>query len=89
MKTHVATLARAHGSRIQHLLVPGTKQTQCGKDATLMARWAPADAKADSCVRETCQACRAEAEKPHRCTVCGSTAPHHVAYVLEYGICVI
>lgn len=26
---------------------------------------------------------------PLRCSACGSTAPHHVAYVAEHGVCVI
>jgi hypothetical protein len=55
------TLARAYGSRVQHLLVPGTKTTRCGKDATLMARYSPADNRVDSKVRPTCTACRKEA----------------------------
>lgn len=52
------TLARAHGSRQQHLLVPGTKTTRCGQSAALMARYAPADNHVDSKVRPTCGTCR-------------------------------
>lgn len=52
------TLARAHGSRLAHLLVVGTKTTRCGKDATLMARYSPADCTADSVTRPICGVCR-------------------------------
>lgn len=58
MKTSTPTLARQHGSRNQHLLVPGTKTTRCGRDATLMARYSPADNHVDSKVRPTCPACK-------------------------------
>ena len=56
--TSTPTLARAYGARKQHLLVSGTKTTRCGVDATLMARWAPADAAGHSKARPTCPDCR-------------------------------
>lgn len=52
-----ATLARAYGSRTEHLLVVGTKTTYCGKDATLMARYSPKDNRVDSRIRPVCLKC--------------------------------
>lgn len=74
--TSTPSLARKHGSPIQHLLV-GPRRTWCGDDATLMARWAPADVPTDSKVWRTCEACRAaktrsdEIRDGSRCYDCG------------------
>lgn len=45
---NVPTLARKYNSPIAHRLIVGTKRTHCGQDATLMARWNPADAGTNS-----------------------------------------
>lgn len=37
------THAKAFNSPLRHRLVPGTKETRCGKDATLMARFSMRD----------------------------------------------
>lgn len=55
----VPVFARFKGARIQHLLVPGTKATKCGKDATLANRY-PLLTQANSTDRRpfpTCAKC--------------------------------
>jgi hypothetical protein len=54
------TLARFPGARIEHLLIPGTTTTRCGKDATTANRY-PVLTRANSADRRPwprCQACR-------------------------------
>jgi hypothetical protein len=48
--------ARFPGARLQHLLVPGTKDTRCGKDATLAHRY-PALTRANSADRRPFPVC--------------------------------
>ena len=53
------TFARFSGATIQHLLIPGTKSTRCGKDASLAHRYPPLTRanSADRRLRPTCQRC--------------------------------
>lgn len=41
MTTTTTTYARFWHSPVQHILVPGTKTTRCGKDATLAYKYGP------------------------------------------------
>jgi len=50
------TLARFPGARIEHRLIPGTKVTVCGKDATLANRY-PFLTRANSTDRRTWPRC--------------------------------
>jgi hypothetical protein len=52
----VNTLARFPGASVEHLLVPGTKTTRCGKDATLANRY-PALTAANSTDRRPFPRC--------------------------------
>jgi hypothetical protein len=52
------SLARFRGASIQHLLVPDTKVTRCGKDATLAHRY-PALTRANSADRRPFRICGA------------------------------
>jgi hypothetical protein len=56
------THAKAFNSPVRHLLVAGTKTTKCGKDATLMARYAMSDLPSGERTNgRDCTACRKEA----------------------------
>lgn len=63
MNVNRPTLARTVGSSIAHNLNRGTAdgvhRTMCGLDATLMARWNPADANTDRRVWKSCKRCQA------------------------------
>lgn len=48
--------ARFQGAALVHLLVPGTKTTRCGKDATLAHRY-PALTRANSTDRRPFRTC--------------------------------
>jgi hypothetical protein len=53
------THAKAFNSPIRHLLVPTTKETRCGKDANLMARYAMSDLPSGERTNgRDCDACR-------------------------------
>lgn len=48
--------ARFQGAALEHLLVPGTKTTRCGKDATLAHRY-PTLTRANSADRRPFRRC--------------------------------
>lgn len=59
--------ARFPGAALQHILVPGTKTTRCGKDATLAHRY-PTLTRANSNDRRPwkfCTKCEAAAIRVH------------------------
>jgi len=57
MPTH----ARAYGSSVWHYLNRGaaTWRTMCGRDASVMARFAPGDLPSGERAHRTCAQCRA------------------------------
>lgn len=68
-----ATLARAHGSSVRHMLVVGTKTTHCGKDAALMARYSPADLPSgERAAGYLCESCRTAKQEQKASCACGA-----------------